>query len=80
MRKQNYLSLEDYSGALCVLENYLDGAVADYEQGQVENIYLIECSINVIKLIYSLCNPWLLLGGLEYEERMNKAKEKQKEN
>jgi len=80
MRKQNYLDLEDYRGALCVLENYLDGAVADYEQGQVENDYLIECSIKTIKLIYSLCNPWLLLGGLEYEERMKKAKEKQKEN
>lgn len=70
------INLEDYNGAIVVLENYLDGAVADYEDNAVDNDTLIWDSIRTIKLLYSLSNPILLLGGNEYEERMNIAKEK----
>ena len=76
-RKQKYLDYDDYFGAVAVMENFLDGAVADYEQGDVENTALIEGCINAIKLIYAMCNPWLLLGGNEYEKRMNDAKARQ---
>ena len=75
-KKENSLKYEDFAGAICVMENYLDGAVADYEQGDVENDSLIWSCIETIKLIQGLYNPWLLLGGNDYEERMNKAKEK----
>ena len=74
---KKYLDIDDYNGAICVMENYLDGALADYEQGQVDNDYLIVCCINTIKLIYSQCNPWLLLGSIkDYQERYEQAKKK----
>ena len=69
------LNINDYTGAIMILENYLDGAVADYENGDIENDYLIQSSIDTIKLIYSLTSPLLLLRGIEYEERMDKARE-----
>lgn len=68
------INLEDYRGAIVILENYLDGAVSDYEYDTVDNDSLIWDSIRTIKLLYSLVNPILLLGGNEYEERMLKAK------
>lgn len=75
--KRKFLELQDYSGAISVMENYLEGAVADYENGDVENDYLIESCINTIKLIYTLCEPICLYGTpREYEERMKLAKQK----
>ena len=73
-KKSNGLEYSDYLGAIVVMENYLDGAVADYENGDVENDNLIWSCIETIKLLQGLCNPWLLLGGNEYEKRMNEAK------
>lgn len=67
------LNLKDYIGAIVILENYLDGAVADYENGDIENTDLIWSSINTIELLYSLTNPLLLLSRNEYRERMEKA-------
>lgn len=76
MKKQ--IDYEKYAGAVDVMENYLIGALADFENGDVENTYLIECCINTMKLIYSLANPWLLYGDVkEYEERFNNAKARQ---
>lgn len=72
--KKKYYDIADFTGAISVMENYLDGAVADFECGQVENTDLIDSCILTIKTIYALCNPWLLLGGNEYEERMEKAR------
>ena len=72
---RKYLDINDFNGAIAVLENYLDGAVADYEDEQVEHSDIIDSCIETILTIYGLCNPWLLLGGNEYEERMRKAKE-----
>jgi hypothetical protein len=76
MKKQ--IDYNDYAGAIDVMENYLDGALADFENGQVENTHLIEGCINAMKLIYSLANPWLLLGSVkDYEERFENAKTRQ---
>lgn len=76
MSKRKYLDIEDFNGAICVMENYLDGALADYENGQVENDYLIVSCINAMELIYASCNPWLLFGLKELKERYENAKEK----
>lgn len=74
MKKQKY-DMDDFAGAIVVLENYLDGAVADYEDGQIENDYIIHSCINTLKLIYANTKPILLLFGNEYEERMKKKDE-----
>lgn len=57
---------KDYSGAICVLENFLEGALADYEEGDVDNVMLIE---NCIEAIYEL-------GGYsgDYQKQYMKAK------
>lgn len=70
------LELEDYNGAICVMENYLDGALADYENGDVENDYLIDSCIKTIELIYANTNPILLYASRDYRERFEKAKAK----
>ena len=76
--KKAKLNYEDYTGAVVVMENYMDGALADFENGDVEDPYFIECCINTIKLIYSLVEPLLLLSNIrEYEERLNNAKARQ---
>ena len=56
----------DYIGAIAVLENFLDGAVTDYELGNVENDSIIWSCINALK---KLGSHWYD----EYEERMIKA-------
>lgn len=74
--KRQYLDINDFTGAEIVLENYLDGALADYEKGDVKNDSIIVSCINTLKLIYSNCCPILLMGSVkEYEERYLKAKE-----
>ena len=77
MAKRKYLDITDYRGAMCVLENYLEGAIADYENGDVENDYLIDSCIKTMKLIYSNTLPLLLYGEVsDYEQRYLTAKEK----
>ena len=72
MKKKVTFDTDNYFGAICVLENYLDGALADYEDGQVENDYLIEQSINALELMgISMFGYY----GNEYRERYEKAKE-----
>lgn len=73
---KKYLDIDDFNGAICVMENYLDGALADYEDGQVENDNLIVGCLNAMELIYAQCNPWLLFGLKDYKERYEKAKER----
>lgn len=62
------------TGAMIVLCNFLDGAVADYEEGWLENLSLIEDCINTLKLLGDFT------GYQEYKERITKAKEKRKLN
>ena len=73
---KKYLDIETFNGAICVMENYLDGALPDFENGDVENSYLIESCLDTMALIYANCNPWLLFGLKELRERFEKAKER----
>ena len=62
-----------YQGACVVLCNYLDGAVADYEEGMVDNV----------KLILSVIAGLKKLGGPtwdDYYNRVLKAAMKMKED
>ena len=71
--KKLKLTRRDYTGALIVLENFLDGALADYENGMIDNDALIE---DCIEAIYQL-------GGYndEYKKRyMEKKYEGKKED
>ena len=43
---------KQYYGAIAVLENFLDGAIADWENGAVTNKFLIK---NCIEAIITLC-------------------------
>ena len=73
---KKYIDINNFTGAEIVLENYLDGALADYENGDVENYSIIEDCIFTLKFIYANVQPLLLLGKVkEYEERFLKAKE-----
>lgn len=73
---KKYVDINNFTGAEIVLENYLDGALADYENGDVENYSIIEDCIFTLKFIYVNVQPLLLLGKVkEYEERFLKAKE-----
>lgn len=71
---------EKILGAIAVLENYLDGAVADYEDGQVENTGIISDCIYVHKILeLILTHGFSSLEGDEYEIRFNKRKEESNE-
>lgn len=63
---------DEHIGAIIVLENYLDGAMADYEDGQVENTMIIESCIDVLRLLHD--KDWM-----EYQERFSNVKLKNKE-
>ena len=69
---------EKLHSAVMVLENYLDGALADLEQGDVENVEFIEGCVYTHKYLMSLIIdfPLLSLCSGEYEERFNKARKK----
>ena len=67
------------TGAIGVLENYLDGAVVDYENGQIdeENSLCIKDSIYVRKILtIASTHGFSSLIPDEYEERYNKANER----
>ena len=68
-------------GAIAVLENYLDGALADFENGQIDDdmTCVLEDSIYVNKILnIILTKGWKALSGDEYEERYLKAKAERK--
>lgn len=73
MKKRVTIDTDNYTGACYVLENYLDGALADYEDGQVENGLIIEESINALELLrFSMYG----YSAVDYRRRFEKAKEK----
>lgn len=75
-KMKKYLDISLFTGAEVVIENYLDGALADYENGDVENTSIIESCIYTLKFIYANTQPILLMGSIrEYEERFERAKE-----
>lgn len=57
----------NYKGASIILENYLDGAIADYENGDVENDDVIMSSIFALSELGD--SSWI-----HYYNRMNKIK------
>ena len=75
MKKTRTFETTNYWGAMAILTNYLDGAIADYENGSVDNDLLIEHSINALELLEAT-----ILGGSaqEYRKQLNKAREQRK--
>lgn len=65
MRKQYY-------GAIAVLENFLDGAIADWENGAVTNKFLIK---NCIEAIITL-NP---IQEIDYREVLDRLEKEEKQ-
>ena len=62
-----------YVAPCIVLCNYLDGAVHDYEVGEVDNVnFILEC-IEGLKLLGDF-------SAFEYEERVKKVMEERNEN
>ncbi len=74
------INKEKVIGAIVVLENYLDGALADFEEGSVDNTDIIEDCIYVHKKLELVYNPFLsFMGDLDdYEKRYFKEKDKRK--
>ena len=64
---------------IALIENHLDGAVSDFEQGQVENVDFLDDLVYVHKILeMASTHGFSALAGDEYEERMKKAKESMK--
>lgn len=62
--------------AIALIENHLDGAVADFEKGDVENVEFLDDLIYVHKQLQrAATHGWSQMVPNEYEERMKKAKE-----
>ena len=57
--------VKHYYGAIAVLENFLDGAIADWEDGTIENTFLIK---NCIEAIIALCP----IQALDYQDILEK--------
>ena len=72
MKKKKVFETEDYLGAVIVLENYLEGALADFEEGSIENDLCIEHSINALELLtFSMLG---ISSANDYRKRYEKAK------
>lgn len=66
------------NGAITVLENYLDGALADLEQGNTDAIEMIEDCVYVHKLLENemIGIPFIAQFPSEYQERLQEIKDK----
>ncbi len=68
---------EKVTGAIVVLENYLDGAISDFENGDVENTAIIEDCIYAHRILdLVLTGGWISLENDKYEERFNEVNKK----
>ena len=64
---------------IALIENHLDGAVSDFEQGQVENVEFLDDLIYVHRLLnIASTHGFGALVPDEYKERMDIAKSKKK--
>ena len=77
--KKFVIDEEKILGAIVVLENYLDGAVADYVNGDVDNVSILEDSIYFHKLLRYVLSPFSALVGDEYEEKYLEKKNSKEE-
>ena len=65
------------TSTIALIENHLDGAVADYESGNVENVAFIEDLAYVHRTLeIAVTHGWSALRNDEYVERIRVAKEK----
>lgn len=61
---------------IALIENHLDGAVADFETGGIDNVEFLDDLIYVHRiLVIASTHGWAALTPDEYEERMKRAKE-----
>ena len=66
---------ERLTSTIALIENHLDGAVADFERGMVENVDFIDDMIYVHKILEAAqTHGFSSMVPNEYEERMTKAK------
>lgn len=64
-------------GAIAVLENYIDGALSDYERDMIEDNQCLEDSIYVHKILeLASTHGFSALEPHEYTERYNAKKGK----
>ena len=60
---------------IALIENHLDGAVSDFEQGQVDNVAFIEDLAYVHKILeIAITHGFSALRPDEYVERIEKVK------
>lgn len=66
------------NGAIVLLENYLDGALADLEQGNIDDIGMVEDCVYVHKLLENelIGIPFICQFPSEYQERLKEIKER----
>ena len=64
------------NGAITVLENYLDGALSDLEQGNTDAIDMIEDCVYVHKLLENemIGIPFIAQFPSEYQERLQEIR------
>ena len=76
MKKKVIFDTDELYGAVSVLENYLDGALADYENGDVDKDcdMLINDSIKALKLLQD--NILGFSPADDYSKRYQEAKKK----
>ena len=61
---------------IALIENHLDGAVADYESGDMDNVAFIEDLAYVHKMLeLASTGGWSALRPDEYVERIGKRRE-----
>ena len=63
-------------GAIVVLENYIDGALSDYENGEVENTDVLEDCIYVHRKLQVASCLFCSITQDEYKERFKKVVKK----
>ena len=67
------------TSTIALIENHLDGAVADYENGDVENVEFLEDLAYIHEVLTSVVtHGWSRFIKDEYVERIKKAKERLK--
>ena len=71
--KEKKKQYQDFTGAIIVMENFLDGALYDYEDGLIDNTILIEGCINALEVLGDY-------SAFEYRQRFESAKELRGEN
>ena len=70
MIEKKKVTQKDCEGAKIILINFLDGAIADFEENMIDNDFLINGCINTLYILGDTAE------ADDYEKRMNKARAK----